>query len=333
MNAAIAPSATDFMPTSPAVVDLMLGAGLLIVVALALFPRSRQRLSMAFLGLGTLMTLVWLRLGGVDVALAEAALGTGLLSGLLVWLATRTSDGRDPGAEQGGGSRPWFRVSLGVVAGAVISIAGLVVWARLEPSLLRWSGPLPDRMVDTGVTHEVTGVLLAFRAYDTLLESAVLMFAGVAVLALGRDGGLHQADLPPSEVPSTLRWLVRGIAPVLLLLVFWLLFVGSSDAGGAFQSGALLAGLLILLTIAQVSMGAFAKRWLRPLLVSGVAVFILAGLVGPMIGRAWLSWDATWASAAVVTVEVFLTAGIAAGLYLMYFALVNPQEGGGWLPS
>lgn len=310
-----------------AAVDLALAASLLVAVALALIPRSRRRLSMAFLGAGVLMTLIWLRLGSVDVALAEAALGTGLLSALLVWLAARAPYRPGPDTGDPGTSRPWLRASLGVLAGAVVSVAGLVVWVRVEPRLPRWTEPLADRMVATGVTHEVTGVLLAFRAYDTLLESAVLMFAGVAVLTLGRDGGLHPADLPQPAVPSTLRWLVRGAAPVLLLLAFWLLFVGSSDSGGAFQSGALLAGLLVLLCIAQVQMGSFVTRWLRPLLVAGVVVFILAGLVGPVTGQVWLGWEATWAFAAVLTVEVFLTAGIAAGLYLMYLTLENPREG------
>lgn len=322
-TALAAPAGQD----APAVVDLILGAGLLLVAALALFARSRQATSMAFLGLGVLMTLSWLRLGSIDVALAEAALGTGLLSALLVWLATRTSN--PPGGHRGPrGVRRWLEAGIGIAAGAVISVAALVVWARIPPGLPLWATPLPERMAHTGVSHEVTGVLLAFRAYDTLLESAVLMFAGVAVLALGRDHGSPEAaPSPPTPVPSTYGWLVRTTAPALLLVVLWLLFVGSTDAGGAFQAGALLAGLLVLMHTAGLPAPTAASRWLRPLLVAGVIIFILAGLIGPLTGRAWLGWDPTWAFAAVLTVEIFLAAGIAVGLYLIYLTLPNPRDG------
>ncbi len=69
---------------------------------------------------------------------------------------------------------------------------------------------------------------------------------------------------------------------------------------------------------------------MRPLLVAGVVVFILAGLAGPLLadpvmGEPWLSWDPEWAAAAVLTVEIMLTLGIAAGLFLMYLTLENPE--------
>lgn len=70
------------------------------------------------------MALIWLRLGSVDVGLAEAALGTGLLSALLVWLATRAAYGPGPDTKDPG-ARPWLRVGLGVLAGAVVGGAQL----------------------------------------------------------------------------------------------------------------------------------------------------------------------------------------------------------------
>lgn len=327
----------------PAVPDLALGLALMVAAGCALIPRSRLALAAGFLGLGALTSLVWLRLGSVDVGLAEAALGGGILGAMLVWLAIRSPDSSAPDSRRHAngsppaparillGRIPPARILLGCAAGAVVGVGLCLAWLQVVPALPAWSGPLQDQMEDTGVSHEITGVLLGFRAYDTLLESAVLMLAAVAVMTLGRDAGLHQLSLPQPEVASPLRWLVRLCAPVLLLAGLWLIFAGSSDSGGAFQSGAVLCALLILLRV----VGALPSRertepWIRPVLVGGVVVFILSGLVGPLLAdpllsEAWLSWDPQWASAAVLTVEILLTAGIAVGLFLMYLTLENAE--------
>lgn len=349
---------------SQAVPDIALGLALMVAAGCALIPRSRLALAAGFLGLGALTSLVWLRLGSVDVGLAEAGLGGGILGALLVWLAIRSPDSpapdsaeapsahapsadaaqHDGGSAGSGSSRSRLaritaparvtalaRILLGCAAGAAISVGLCLAWLQVLPALPAWSGPLQEQMEGTGITHEITGVLLAFRAYDTLLESAVLMLAAVAVMTLGRDAGLHQLSLPQPEVTSPLRWLVRLCAPVLLLAGLWLLFAGSSDSGGAFQSGAVLCALLILLRIVHaLPSRERTEPWIRPVLIGGVVVFILAGLMGPLLAdpllsEAWLSWDPQWATAAVLTVEILLTAGIAVGLFLMYLTLENPE--------
>ncbi|GGE58120.1 MnhB domain-containing protein [Nesterenkonia cremea] len=329
---------------SLAVPDIALGLALLTAAGCALIPRSRLALAAGFLSLGALTALVWLRLDSVDVGLAEAGLGGGILGALLVWLAIRSPHSPAPDSAETISttqptsgtrrtSRPILnpRTLLGCAAGAVLGGGLCLVWFQVLHALPAWSEPLEEQMETTGVTHEITGVLLAFRAYDTLLESAVLMLAGVAVMALGRDGGLHQLSLPQPEVPSALRWLVRLCAPVLLLAGLWLLFAGSSDSGGAFQSGAVLCSLLILLRTAHaLPSRERTEPWIRPLLIGGVVVFILAGLVGPLLAdpllsEAWLSWQPQWATAAVLSVEILLTIGIAVGLFLMYLTLENPE--------
>ncbi len=313
--------------------DLALGVAVLATTAATVLPRARSVQAMSFLGLGVLMTLVWLRLGSVDVALAEATLGSGLLSAVLVWLAVRSPDTHvTPGAPTVSGvgqpARPrpaWVRAVLGVVTGAVIVTVTAGVWLRVEQTLPAWEEPLAQNLADTGVTHEITAVLLGFRAYDTLLESAVLMLAGVTALALGRDGGLTPARYRVPVVPPPLRWFVRAVAPGLVLLGLWLLFAGSSDSGGAFQSGAVLAGALILLRSAGVPLERLTVRWLRPLLIVGVIGFILTGVLAVALGNAWLGWSPEWSFAAMLTVEIALTAGITAGLYMLFLGLEDPD--------
>src|SRR5699024_9688762 len=224
----------------------------------------------------TVVTLIWLRLGSADIALAEAGLGGGLLGAVLVLLAAAPRDAQGPDSRPRGWTSParWAAPVLGRVAGAALVVVLSAVWLRVEQTMPAWSAPLASQMPigaesGSGVTHEITGVLLAFRAYDTLLESAVLMLAAVGALALRQHGDRIPAPAasqaaPGAAGPSALSagttglvWLVRVIAPVLLLAALWLLFAGSTDSGGAFQSGAVLAALLILLRLA----GLAPRRW------------------------------------------------------------------------
>lgn len=302
------------------VLDIVLAVGVLSAGGMALGRRSRRVQAGAFLSLGVVLSLVWLRLGSLDIAFAEAALGTGLLSTVLVWLGVHPA----PETESRRTAPTWLMAGVGMLVGVLLTVVAGAVLLRAEQRLPAWSAPLTTELPATGVEHAITGVLLAFRGYDTLLESAVLLFAGVVVLAVGRDNGVAHLLAPQPALPSILRFFARIAAPVLLLLGLWLLFAGSSDPGGAFQSGAVLAGLLILLRTAQVDLSVLTRWWLPLLLVVGVIVFILAGLLGPLSDDPWLSWEGDWAFAAILTVEVFLTAGITAGLYLLYLGLENP---------
>lgn len=316
------------MPAPLTFIDIAIGTAVLAAASVTLTVRARAMQAMGFLVLGALLSAAWVSLGSMDVALAEAALGSGILGAILVWLAV---SGSRPPATSGEAARAFpprraVRVTVGLLTGAITTIVLAAAWIRIADGLPRWSAPLRQQLPDTGVTHDVTGVLLSFRAYDTLLESAVLLFAAVAVLALGRDGGLTQATRRRTEPPSTLVWVVRVSAPLLLLFSLWLLFAGSSGSGGAFQSGAVLCALLILMHVAGFSMTGFAQHWLRPLLAIGVVAFIVAGSAGPMLGDAWLTWDPAWSFAAILIVETLLTAGIAAGLFVIYLALENPRR-------
>lgn len=324
--------------------DWMLVAAALVTVGTVLAPRSAQPHArivqvMGFLLLGVLTSLIWLRLDSVDVSLAEAALGGGLLGGALVYVAAAPREDQ-PGTDHLSAVSRWLTPILGLIAGAVLVISLSTIWFRVEQTMPQWSDPLQGQLPATGVEHEITGVLLAFRAYDTLLESAILMLAALAALSLRvRCVPVRRINAPERSFcalrhtqlggHSNLNWMVRLTAPALLLTGLWLLFAGSSDSGGAFQSGAVLAALLILLRVSGILRTALDRRpsgtILTNALVAGVVLFALVGLLGPLMGQPWLSWDPTWAFAAILTVEVLLTAGIAAGLYALYLGLEAPR--------
>ena len=66
------------------VIDIMLAVSVLIVTLLVFIVRQVFTVIMLYVSLGLLVTLVWARLGALDVAIAEAAIGAGLTGALLL---------------------------------------------------------------------------------------------------------------------------------------------------------------------------------------------------------------------------------------------------------
>lgn len=219
------------------------------------------------------MSLVWLRLGSVDVGLAEAALGSGILSPVLVILAAAPSSTEAQQAQadqQRHNVSLWVSALVGLASGAVLVVVIASIWLRVEQRLPQWEAVLEPAMNALPVDHRITGVLLSFRAYDTLLESAVLMFAAILAQALMPKNTFHELAathrtfLRPA-MALDFSWAYRLMVPVLLLVGLWLLFAGTSQPGGAFQSGAVLAGMLIMLQLTGGRIGVLVRKWLTPL--------------------------------------------------------------------
>ena len=75
--------------------DALLALGLIAGAWLALYRSDTNRAVLLFFAFGFLMTLAWVRLGAPDLALAEAAVGTGVTGALLIGLLSRLEDDGD----------------------------------------------------------------------------------------------------------------------------------------------------------------------------------------------------------------------------------------------
>lgn len=64
--------------------DLVLGAGLVALAWQVLATRNLFKATVLFIAFGLLMAMAWVRLQAPDIALAEAAIGTGLTGALLL---------------------------------------------------------------------------------------------------------------------------------------------------------------------------------------------------------------------------------------------------------
>jgi multisubunit Na+/H+ antiporter MnhB subunit len=301
-----------------ALVDGLLVALLLALAWASLESRDLRRGVILFITFGLVLALVWGRLRAPDIALAEAAIGAGL-AGALLLSALRGEPRRD---EEPTGSLPAWSVTA--LAAALALMTGWVLWQTLpEADAVRLAGAVQARLDESGVTNPVTAVLLNFRAYDTLLELAVLLAALLGILALGPERpGFEQAD-------PLLRGFGAVLVPLLMLTGAYLLWAGAHAPGGAFQAGALLAAAGVVLRLQGVDRaGLPGGAALRLTAVGGVALFLAVGLATALGGRGFLDYPVPWAASLILVIEVAATLAIAATLVLAFLGGTPPRWSG-----
>ena len=251
----------------------------------------------------------------MDVALTEAAIGSGLTGTLLLGAAARLR-GDEAQAERAGVP---LRVAAALLSACVAGgLAGAILLLPEDAPTL--APAAAQNAAATGLGNPVTNVLMAFRAMDTLLEKIVLLLALVGVWSLapdrfwgGRPGLRHQAD--PLGVLAFLARLLPPVGIVVGIYVFW---VGANHPGGAFQGGTILAAMwLLVMTAGLTDAPPVRLRWLRLLLIAGPAVFLVVGLAGLWLGDGFLSYPIAYAKPLIVTIEVAMTLTIAVTLGLL----------------
>lgn len=303
--------------TAPGVLDLIVGGAVVVAAAVALLVRDRLASVVTFILLGGLLAALWTSVRAPDVALAEAAIGTGVTSALLVdALADRRSSGTSPGRGRGR-IVAWAAAAIGGAGLVVVLVSGV-----LAADASGHGAPLitvvEEAMPTAAVGHEITAVLLDFRAYDTLLEVAVLLVAVVGAYALASAAPSERTPgpggSPTPRPPATLADFLRVASPVLLLLAAWLLFAGAYQPGGAFQGGAMLAGTAILAAGAGVAPALLEGVRGRVVLSVGPLAFLAAGGAGALSAGHWLHMPAGLETPATVVVETALAVSIGAAL-------------------
>jgi multisubunit Na+/H+ antiporter MnhB subunit len=178
------------------------------------------------------------------------------------------------------------------------------------PALVR------DAVPGSGVSHDITAVLLNFRSYDTLLEIAVLLAAAVVALAL--------RDTPRVRTPTHQSYLILDtfvwrITPLLVLVAAYLLWAGSTRPGGAFQAGSVLAGAAVLLRLSGVAVLSVDDRLSsRLIVVFGLSVFLLVAAGTLLAGQPLLTYPPAWAGALILMIEAALTLSIAVVLFSLF---------------
>ena len=295
-------------------VDIGLAVLVLAVAGWTVVIRDTFAAVIGFVVYGLLLALIWVRLAAPDVALTEAAMGSGLTGLLLLGAAARLRSAKNIPAPPG--------LALRWVAGVLCALvsAGLAAIVLLLPAPAPTLAPAAvAHLPVTGLGNPVTGVLLAYRAIDTLLEAVVLLPALLGVWSLAPDrywGGAPRLRHPRPDGALTL--LAQALPPFGIIVGVYLCWNGADQPGGAFQGAAVLAAMWALILMAGLADAPpVSRRWLRVLLVAGSVVFLAIGLAGIGFADAFLAYPAGYAKPLILTIELALTLSIAVALGLL----------------
>jgi multisubunit Na+/H+ antiporter MnhB subunit len=302
--------------------DVTLALTVLAVAGWTIVVRDTFAAVVGFVAYGLLLALVWVRLAAPDVALTEAAIGGGVTGVLLLGAAARL---RGTAAS----THEWPGVTMRLVVGALCA----VVTVALAASLFLLPDPAPTlapeaaaNLAPTGVGNPITGVLMAYRALDTVLEKVVLVLALIGVWSLAPDSSWGGVPGPRrhAQADDALVFLARLLPPLGIVIGVYLLWAGADEPGGAFQGGALLAAMWMLAMMAGLTAApSVSERRLRLVLIAGPAVFLAIGLAGFVLADAFLAYPEVYAKPLIIVIEVAKILSVAATLGLL---VAGPPE-------
>jgi multicomponent Na+:H+ antiporter subunit B len=145
---------------------------------------------------------------------------------------------------------------------------------------------------ELGALNVITGILLAYRAFDTLGEVAVLFMvaAGIGLLlGAGRKAG-NAAELQREE-PEPSTEIVRNgadiMVPLIALFAIYIVLHGHLGPGGGFQGGAVIASCVLLVLIAKPDYRVKLTQLSVMESLAGVSI-VLVGIAGLVFAGGFL---------------------------------------------
>lgn len=204
-----------------------------------------------------------------------------------------------------------------LILSLVMTIGLMLGWAlwTLPDEAVGLSLMVRERMPESGVSAEVTAILLNFRGYDTLLEVVVLLVALLGAWYLER---MHLSPVDPKPGP-VLEGLIRMLLPFMIIISGYILWRGGHAAGGAFQAGALLSGAGVLLLVVGSNKLPLSDGLLtRSVLVAGPALFTLVAGGVMLSGKNMLQYPVDHAGSLILLIEAASTITIGIALTLLF---------------
>jgi multisubunit Na+/H+ antiporter MnhB subunit len=301
--------------------DLPLALGLFGAGVATLAARSLFGAVLGFISTGLIATLVWVRLEAPDVALTEAVIGAAATSVIILYVASRIGGGAAAPAPPHIAQRVLAAILSALLA--VLLPLALLALPEQAPSL---AAPVLEKIGSTGLGNPVTAVLMAHRAIDTLLESAVLVFAVFAIWSMAPDRRWGRAPGPAflAEPHGPLAFLARVLPPIGIVIGIYIAWVGADAPGGKFQGGAVLAAMWVLPWIAGlIAPPSISDMRLRLAIAAGPLVFLLVGLAGFVWAEGFLAYPPGFAKLLILVIETAMTLSVAVAMACM---IAGPPE-------
>ena len=226
-----------------------------------------------FASYGIVMSIIWILLAAPDLAITEAAVGTGILGVLLFVVIKRIRVMEmeeeeirkkmlesNQQTERAASKNNFFLNTISIIVCLCLTGILLVTVIYLPP----FGNPanptnnevfqkyIEEGIQDTGAINVVASMILDYRAFDTFGEACVLFVAVCAVMILLRhkgpldafDSHLYEMNEPRQNVIlKTTSFLL-----VAMIMVFgcYIILNGHLSPGGGFSGGAILGASLVL---------------------------------------------------------------------------------------
>jgi multisubunit Na+/H+ antiporter MnhB subunit len=108
------------------------------------------------------------------------------------------------------------------------------------------------------------------------------------------------------------------LPPLGILIGIHIFWIGADEPGGAFQGGAILAAMwLIIMMARRAEPPSTSAFWLRLALVAGPVVFLVIGALGFASAGGFLAYPAEFAKPVIIFVETFMVLSIAVTLPML----------------
>ena len=155
----------------------------------------------------------------------------------------------------------WYR--FGAILGGLLIVAMLLVTVASLPKFGSADAPamnevakryLESGLSETGAVNTVTGMILDYRAFDTLGESVVLFTATVTVIFLLQQKERNHDENDKEAVDGNYKGIrslpakviIRITFPFIILYGIYIVLNGHLSPGGGFSGGAIIGGGLVL---------------------------------------------------------------------------------------
>jgi multicomponent Na+:H+ antiporter subunit B len=147
---------------------------------------------------------------------------------------------------------------------------------------------VPQRL---GAPNVITGILLTYRAFDTLGEVAVLFMVGASVVLVLNAGRWPRATAHNPEEPRPSSEIVQSgtqiLSPLIAIFAAYIIMNGHLSAGGGFQGGAVIASCVLLVLLAYPHYRLNIEFLTIMESVAGV-LFVLVGIAGLIVAGGFL---------------------------------------------
>ncbi len=135
---------------------------------------------------------------------------------------------------------------------------------------------------------------------------------------------MPQAPRRGARPEGALAFLAQLLPPLGIVVAIHIVWIGANEPGGAFQGGAILAAMGLIVIMARLAEAPEIRaRWLRLTLIAGPAVFLAVGVAGFAMPGSFLAYPEGWAKPLILFIEVFMTLSIAATLPML---VIGPPD-------